>query len=177
MCWDQQTSIITFILGTVCNLFIIFYFKEPIIALLAIIWEWLLLMQLFEAIAWGSQPKDGDGSCSDKNKIAANGALIANVTQPIIAALVLIAFTPVSTQNKVIALMAVFAYICWLIYSMNQNSPFECLTSSEDCSHLDYVWWKKFPGGGMVHAVVSAVVFILLIRPIDLAWFVLLYFV
>lgn len=169
MCWDKQTSIITFILGTVVNIFNIFYFRTTIITLLSIIWEWVLLMQLFEAIAWDSQP-GADGECSKQNKWAANGAMIANVTQPIIIALILVAFTPVSTQNKIIAMTLVFAYICWLLYALNSNPPFKCLKPTDNCENLDLAWWNKFPGGAIPYMIVLAVVFFLLLRPIDVAW-------
>jgi len=168
MCFDKQTSIITFILGTVVNIFNIFYFRTTIITLLSIIWEWILLMQLFEAIAWDSQPS-GE-SCSKQNNWATNGAMIANVTQPIIVALVLIAFTSVSTQNKIIAMTLVFAYICWLLYALNSNPPFKCLKPTDNCENLDLVWWNKFPGGAMPYMIVLAAVIFLLLRPMDVAW-------
>ncbi len=172
MCWDKQTSIITFVLGTAVNIFNIFYFRTTVITLLSIIWEWILLMQLFEAIAWDSQPGPGGSSnnCSKQNKLAANGALIANVTQPILLALALIAFTPVPLQNKVIAMTAIFAYICWLVYAMNQTQPFTCLKKGEDCDNLNYSWWAKFPGTAWIYMAIIPAVFLLLLRPMDLAW-------
>ncbi len=172
MCWDKQTSIITFVLGTAINIFNIFYFRTTAITLLSIIWEWILLMQLFEAIAWDSQPRPGE-PCSAKNKFAANGALIAHVTQPVLIAFVLIAFTPVPVQNKIIAMTAVFAYVCYLIYAMNQNPPATCLVKGENCENLDLAWFSTFPGKGLVYGVVGIIVILLLLRPIDLAWFVL----
>lgn len=172
MCWDKQTSIITFILGTAINIFNIFYFRTTVITLLSIIWEWILLMQVFEAIAWDSQPGPGSapGECSGKNKFAANGALIANVTQPILVALVLIAFAQVPIQNKVIAMTAIFAYICWLLYAMNQTQPFTCLKPGEDCENLSLNWWGKFSGHAWVYMAILPAIFLLLLRPIDLAW-------
>lgn len=169
MCWDKQTSIITFVLGTAINIFNIFYFQTTVITLLSIIWEWILLMQLFEAIAWDSQPK-GDEPCSPQNKFAANGALIANVTQPILIALLLISFAKVPLQNKVIAMTAIFAYICWLVFAMNQTQPVTCLKPGEDCENLDLNWWGKFPGGALVYMAIIPVVFLLLMRPMDLAY-------
>jgi hypothetical protein len=174
MCWDKRTSIITFVLGTAVNIFNIFYFQTTVITLLSIAWEWLLLMQLFEAIAWDSQPKAGE-PCSPQNKLAANGALIANVTQPILIALLLIAFTPVPLQNKVIAMTAIFAYICWLVYAMNQTHPFTCLKKGEDCDHLALHWWDKFPGGSWIYMAIIPIVVLLLLRPMDLAWASLIY--
>ena len=174
MCWDKQTSIITFILGTAINIFNIFYFRTTVITLLSIFWQWILLMQVFEAIAWDSQPGPGE-SCSTQNKLAANGALIANVTQPILIALVLVAFSPVPIQNKVIAMTAIFAYICWALFAMNQIQPVTCLKPGEDCENLDLNWWGKFPGRAYVYMAIIPVIFLLLLRPMDLAYAALIY--
>jgi len=164
---------ITFVLGTAINIFNIFYFKNTVITVLSIFWEWLLLMQVFEAIAWGSQPKNGDG-CSNTNKMAANGALIANVTQPIVIFLLLIIFTPVDIQNKIIATVIIFAYICWLLYALNQTSPFTCFTQGKDCQNLDLAWWGQFDKSayeiGYAFVIIICAIFLLLLRPMDLAW-------
>jgi len=170
MCWDKRTSVITFVLGTAVNIFNIFYFRTTVITLLSIIWEWVLLMQVFEAIAWDSQPRDSSGECSKQNKLAANGALIANVTQPILIALLLVSFSPAPVQNKVIAMTAIFGYICWLIYAMNQTRPFTCLERGENCDNLNLVWWEKFPGSAIIYAAIIPIVGLLLLRPMDLAW-------
>jgi hypothetical protein len=170
MCWDERTSWTTFVLGTVFNVFNIFYFRDPVITVISILWEWVLMMQFFEAKAWGSQPS-GKGPCSVQNKNAAAGALVANVTQPIILALGLIAFTPVPVENKILAMTVTFAYICWLTYALNKSQPHECLKPSESCSHLDLVWWKNFPGGALPYMVTLVMVILLLLRPMDLAWF------
>lgn len=175
MCWNEKTSWTTFIIGTIFNIFNIYYFREPIITIISIIWEWVLLMQFFEARAWASQPHISGKSCSDQNKNATAGAMIANVTQPILIAMALISFTPVPTQNKVIAMSVVFLYTCWLLYALNKNQPFECLTPTESCDHLDLVWWKNFPGKSLPYMITLVVVILLLIRPIDLAWFELIF--
>jgi hypothetical protein len=174
MCFDKETSIITFIIGTVINIFIICYFNETVITLLAIIWQWILLMQLFEAIAWDSQPEPGSKNCSSKNKFAANGALIANITQPIIIALVLISFTTVPTQNKVIAMILLFAYICWLLYAMGQMNPVNCILQGKNCENIDLAWWRDFPGGALPYGIMFAAAILLLLRPMDLAIVVLI---
>lgn len=165
MCWDEHTSVVTFVIGTVFNIFNVWYFRDTTITIISLMWQWVLLMQLFEAIAWKNQNNP------IKNKWAANGALIANVTQPIFVALALIAFTNVSTQNKVLAMVLVFLYIVWLIYALNQNKPFNELKPSESCDHLDLVWWKKFPGGASVYLIVLLCVLVLLLRPKKLMLF------
>ena len=82
MCWNEKVSWTTFILGTIFNIFNIFYFKDTTLTLISIGIQWLLLMQLFEALAWRDQ------QCGSLNKFATNGALIANLTQPLMVCMV-----------------------------------------------------------------------------------------
>ena len=56
MCWSEEVLWISFILGTILNVSLIYYFKEPDIRIVLLLWEWILLIQLFEALAWRSQP-------------------------------------------------------------------------------------------------------------------------
>lgn len=167
MCWDEKTSWTTLLIGTAFNLFNIFYFREPIIIVISLLWQWVLMMQLFEALAW----RDYKSSQGCKNSLPAQGALIANLTQPIILALSLIIITPVSLTNKVLAGMAVFGYICWVLYGLNQTENFTCLKPADGCDHLDLVWWKKLPGGAVPYLITLFAVIYLLMRPVDLAAF------
>ena len=55
MCWNEPVSWITFALGTIFNIFNICYFKDKYLTTVSILIQWLLLMQLFEAILWRNQ--------------------------------------------------------------------------------------------------------------------------
>jgi hypothetical protein len=125
-------------------------------------------MQLFEAIAWQYQP-DKDGNCPNENQIATRLAFIANVTQPIILAFGFIAFTDIPRVSKVIALAVVFAYICWLLYVVNESDRVNCLKPKENCKHLDLTWWSKYDLGPIPYIITLIFVIFLLVKPFDLA--------
>lgn len=174
MCWNEQVSWGTFIVGTIFNILIAWYFDESIITLLCALFQWVIMMQFFEAIAWRNQPsKQGANPCL--NKFAAVGGLIFNLTQPIILALGLILFTTVSMVNKVIAMCIVFLYICWIILALNSTKEFDHLTPSEGCRHLDLYWWHSVPYGAIPYIITLFSVILLLIQPVDLAWFEAVY--
>jgi len=137
MCFDEKTSWITFIVGTLFNVLGIYYYQDYRYTAVAIMWEWILLMQVFDAIAW-RYPECG----STQNKFAARGAYIANMTQPVVIYLVMILLTMnVSTSNKVISSVLILAYICSVLYSSQEINDVECLRRTEQCSNLQYSWW------------------------------------
>ena len=93
MCFNEYVSFGTFIVGTILNLLVIFLIKTKEAIAIALIWEWVLLMQLFEGFVWVGK-KSGD---KKMEKVGVMGAYIANVLQPIIAFCLVAGLT---TQNK-----------------------------------------------------------------------------
>ena len=53
MCFNEYVSFGTFIIGTILNLLVIFLIKTKEAIAIALIWEWVLLMQLFKGIVTG----------------------------------------------------------------------------------------------------------------------------
>lgn len=176
MCWSESVSWFTFILGSLFNFLVAWYFQEEIITVICVLWEWVILMQFFEAIAWRTQPIQ-ETTVALGNRFAGIGAMIANLTQPIILGLGLICFTKVSIINKVIAMMVVFAYICWMIYALNESPRVNYLRPETTCHHLNYTWWNSFPLTAIPYMLTLISLIFLLLRPIDLAWFEVLYIV
>jgi hypothetical protein len=176
MCWNETVSWITFGLGTLFNIIVAYYFQEPIITVICILWEWIILIQLFEAIAWRNQPTNPD-SIPDNNRLAAIGIMIDTITQPIILALGLICFTEVPKINKILALIVVFIYICWAIYAVNEAPKVTHLTLTEGCNHLDYTWWGQYPLTCIPYLIALFLIIFLLLRPVDLAWFIAIYLI
>ncbi len=176
MCWNEPVSWITFILGTLFSFLVAWYFQEDIITIICVLWEWVILMQFFEAIAWRTQPVQKT-SIPLGNKFAGVGAMIANTTQPIIMGLGLICFTEVSIVNKVVAMIVVFAYICWLLYALNESPQVNYLIPEQTCHHLKYTWWDSFPLDAVPYTLAVLALIFLLLRPIDLAWFEVLYII
>ena len=164
MCWNEQVSWTTLILGTIFNLFNIFYYKNTTLTLVSLAIQWLLLMQLFEALAWRDQ------NCGKLNQFATNGALIANLTQPLIVCMLFITVSPVSQITKGFALAIAFAYISYVLYVLNTTEEYTCLRPSQNCTHLDLYWWKNL--SGIVYCLALFSIMLLLIRPFGLALFV-----
>lgn len=161
MCWSEEVSWATLILGSLFNIFNIYYFRDTTVILVSIAIQWLLLMQLFEALAWRDQ------NCGSLNKFATNGALIANITQPLFVCMLFIIFSPVPQSYKLLALFIAFGYMCYALYILNITNEYTCLRPSKTCSHLDLYWWKNM--NGFIYCVTLFSIMLLLIRPFNLA--------
>ena len=112
MCLDTKTSIITLVIGTLLNIWNITHYNNTTITVVSILWQWILLMQVFEAFAWQNQPTTS-GECNNVNKWATKGAYLANITQPIVLAIVLFVLKgdSLSQNSKIIADI----HVCLLI--------------------------------------------------------------
>lgn len=137
MCFDAKTSIITFIIGTIFNLLGIIYFKDSIYTAMALVWQFVLSMQIFDAIAWLNN------KCGTFwNKFATRGAYVANMMQPVAIFMAFIAITPVSRQLKIIATILITIYIGWILGTSQNIGKKDCLVPDNSCNHLDYYWWN-----------------------------------
>lgn len=167
MCLGEKQSWIAFAIGSIVNLFNIFIFKNRTITIISLLWQWVLIMQVFEAIAWKNQPQGG--VCNSQNNFATRGAMIANLTQPIILALMMVVFTPVSKRQKLIAMSIIFVYICWVIYALNSIPNQTCLEPKKNCDNLNLSWWEKVPGGTVFYMIAMISSILLLVRPMNFA--------
>lgn len=171
MCFDERTSWATFIVGTLLNLLMVSRFKGPEVIAIAVLWQFVLLMQVFEALAWRTQSRPG----SRLHSFATNGAMIANVMQPIVVGLVFLALLGGSMPYKLAAVVLMVGYVAWLIYSLNTSPNVSSLQPKEGCTHLNLSWWDNFSFKGINGAVPYLVclfgLLILLLRPLGLMWF------
>ena len=112
MCINKESSIISFAIGTFFNaLCLLVYGKgkhKNLVISICFIWQWVLLMQIFDAIAW-KNPECG----SHKNRIATKGALISNLTQPLVVFISLLLVTKVNIYFKIIDLTN-SGWLCWI---------------------------------------------------------------
>ena len=179
MCFNAPISWMTLIIGTIFNIFNIFYFNNATITATSLLWQWVLLMQLFDAIGWMNQPAGGPGSnnCNSTNKFVANGAFLANVTQPIVLALLFFALQGdlISQENKILAASVTLIYTLWLVYSSNQIDEVNCLRPNTGCSNLAYSWWEQFPGSASMYMLALVLLILLLARPMKFALMQLTY--
>lgn len=159
MCFDAKTSITTFCVGTTLNIAGAVYYKDSRFTAMAMVWQWVLLMQVFDAMAW-LYP-----DCkSIQNKIANRGAYMANITQPIVIFLLFMLITKAGKMNKYIATVLIMAYISWALVASQSVKRKECLSPSGECPHLDYYWWSR-GSQGLFYVFIGAAMFLLLVRP------------
>ena len=140
MCFNEYVSFGTFIAGTILNLLVIFLIKTKEAIAIALIWEWVLLMQLFEGFVWVGK-KSGD---KKMEKVGVMGAYVANVLQPVIAFSLIAALT---TQNKFYLIFGGILMCLYLFYTLYLNFTKISSNSLEigkakNCRHLNYKWWE-----------------------------------
>ena len=170
MCWNKETSITSFIVGTLINTAIVGSTNNESLISLCIIWEWILIMQFCEFLIWYDQ------SCGQINKIGTKLALFFNITQPIIAYLVLMYFSraPSYGYEKIISTVLIFFYTLHIILNINLDK-YNCLKpNGKTCNHLYFSWWKKI--SGLFFVITIATLTLLLLRPLNLSIFTTFYF-
>ena len=77
MCWNANASLTSFILGTFINISVMLYFKNTIVAVICIVWQWVLMMQISEYFIWKGQDNKQYKSAS----LGTRASLIFNITQ------------------------------------------------------------------------------------------------
>jgi phage-related protein len=164
MCFDVKTSVTTFIIGTVFNIIgCIIYNFNPTFVSLAVLWQFVLLMQIADALAWLNTQC---GSLT--NKAATLLAYIANITQPLVVFLVFMLTTSVSFERKFSASVLIFVYLSYMLISSNTFTDTElCLTPTNNCNSLSYYWWT--PTKGQLYFITIISIILLLLSPLSLS--------
>lgn len=119
MCWNFTVSTITTSVGFLSNTLGIFLINDPFYTCYAILFYFLLWMELGEALGWGAYESRGN-SASRWNKsqmrFATMLCLMANLGQPLMAVLALL---PFSSAHDILKWSAVIVagiyswYTCW----------------------------------------------------------------
>ena len=139
MCVNAETSLFFFLVGTIINLFIIGKTTNVDYLIMAGIYQFILVMQLFDFLCWT------DLKCGLQNKIGTIGAFLHTLLQPVIIPLILLVFTQVKNKtNKLIVSLILCIYISIVFYCFyyKKYKPITCLKPSETCKHLRYDWWS-----------------------------------
>jgi hypothetical protein len=163
MCWNEPVSWIVFFVGTLFNIYLIWKIKTPVSIVIAISWQWVLLMQLFDALLWRDQ------NCGSLNKFATKSAYIANITQPIVVFLTLIVISKAAIKFKIMSCVVVLIYIIYMIQARPGIGKLDCV--KEKGGHLNYFWWDKMKFGGILYTVALVLIMLLLLRPTNLSIF------
>jgi len=141
MCINERVSWITLIIGTIANILSLIYLSQvrdqkvviPIILILA--WQYALLMQIPDALAWR------DPHARYPGKIA----FILNTTQPLIFFILVSAALfkmGVSLLRLLPAILALIAYIILTIKEASHRNNYD-INPSGTCKHLAYPWWRN----------------------------------
>lgn len=167
MCWNKEVSLSMFSIGTAFNILACIYIpKAPVIAV-SILWEWVLLMQLFDALVWfDNPPKENDKSrdkiCSPLRRYSTLGAFAANILQPVILFIVLMFISPSNLYMKIVAAVLCVGYLSYVLGQVANMNRIKCMSQNSDC-HLEYNWWNSIEGWTYITTLFS--VGLLLLRP------------
>lgn len=137
MCINREVSIGTFVLGTVFNIITCLIVKDRSFIAVSIVWEFVLLMQVFEAMMWSDQ------NCGELNKKATTAAFTANVLQPVVVFLSLLLVSKGETRYKTVAAVLLLLYLINLMNTVKDMEKIDCVRSNGVCKHLGYKWWDK----------------------------------
>ena len=171
MCWNAPVSWLTFLIGTGLNIWLLSQYQHTTIISLAIFWEWILLMQIFEGIYWTNA--DSNSNMAD---FATKGANLNSILQPVILILLLLASSSVSYPNKIVVCFVAIFYLGYLFtrFFQGENVP-STLQPLEGCSHLNLSWWQTLRGSGVIYALTLLLALLLLLRPYPFMWIILGY--
>lgn len=145
MCINEETSIITLVLGTVINLSILIKLYPEIFVnnysmntfFVVILWQYALLMQIPDYIAWNSIN-------SNKNtEFAGKLAAFLNLTQPIMCFILMLILIHITHKDYITLLPGVIILIFYIINILTNFSKFKYdVSPSINCSGLNYKWWE-----------------------------------
>jgi hypothetical protein len=150
MCVNAETSLGSFIVGTMLNILIIRKTNNPDYLMLAGIYQVVMLVQFFDFLCW----TDLKGGL--QNRIGTVGAFLNTLLQPVIIPLILLNFTQVKNKwNKLMVSFILCLYISIVFYNFyyQKYDPIRYLKPTATCKHLGYGWWEMFnkvPAGAYI---------------------------
>ena len=128
MCYSPKISLITYIIGIIGCIVLLFY-KENYKAE-AMFFAWVIHMQMIDFILWKNQP------CNDINKHATKIGSVINNMEPIILYIAIILFSSKKLSSASHILM-IFYILFAFLYTMQQTDV--CTSTTADSS--PYLYW------------------------------------
>lgn len=162
MCIDEKTSWITFLLGSVLNYSFLYKSPNKTIRAVAVFWQLVLMVQLFEGLVWRARKMKNEKLCSAASALARLSTMI----QPIVGLMIVTHLTP---RFLPIAYVLMSVYIVSFAYFIRTSpTPIdECFAPSKACGdHLNHSWWTTAPS--VLYTIVGFFA-IFLIRPLPVA--------
>lgn len=131
MCWNAPVSFATFLVGSFINLGSYFVLRRQRNAKIIIYWQYALLMQPIEGVAWLQHDSGFD------LRVISVFAFLFNVTQPIVLALVIRFGMDAPVQRAIVAnIMYVTLLISERVWEDLDISPLP------GCEHLELQYWN-----------------------------------
>ena len=62
MCWNKEISFLTFFIGTLFNILLWNYTTNGYVRIIALLWQFVLFMQIFEGLSWISKETNNNKS-------------------------------------------------------------------------------------------------------------------
>lgn len=165
MCWSANSSITSFIIGTIINISVMLYFRTPVIYSICILWQWVLMMQLSEYFIW----KDLDNKYT--NGIGTKMALIFNITQPLVGFLCLLLTSSATIGFKIVASIIILFYMSYMLLNFNKQDEYKSLNPSGQCKHMNLKWWHDIKNSGLIYCITLISIILLILRPLKLSIF------
>lgn len=159
MCFNQPVSILTFVLGTLLNLYLYTVVRSlpddrsRLYIPLVIFWQWILFVQFFEAFAWSSS--------TTAHKFGSVGIFLDVSLQP----LLLVALIAPLIENLFIRNLLILSgliYVGTFFYELQYGDTRKQLSVGQTptCRHLDYSWWEQLPVSGWLYFIVAILAFV-----------------
>ena len=149
MCFSFESSIATFVLGTVLNIITVFLLPKPEVVAASLTWQFAIFMQLWDALLW----LEIDNPCTERQSNLTGYALAFNLMQPVVAFLCGLFITK-SFVSKFCASWIIGFYIIYMFFDL-KNYKIDCLDKrcNKEGNHcnLHYGWWRSPNMGGLIY--------------------------
>ena len=140
MCFNWQVSLLSFIIGTILNIYLYRLTDNINVKIISLFWQFTLFMQFFDFLSWTS-------NCPSKQQeFSTKMSYIFTVFQPIIIYFLVISLNSenIPYNTKLLSTIIVFIYLSvFLIRGFFKDTIAKsCVKNLESCSHIDYYWWN-----------------------------------
>jgi len=183
MCFSANASLAAFIFGTLFNIKVFMDANNNPTAksinykMIAGMYQFILVMQLFDFIVWN------DMECKKSGKFATKAAFIATVLQPVFIIILFLLFTQEQDMKKKLTAFALLLTYLGIIlymfyYNPNNLKSIDCMYIKDKCSEMYYKWTDNLhPYGKLSHIVSISLSMALLLKSGLFAGIHILFFV
>lgn len=158
MCYNSSTSMGGLLLGSLVLWLAAGDVKQRPFTLLAVWWQFVLLVQFAEFLIWSDQ------ACSSGTNLFGTRAVHALVLmQPLVLFLLTSSTPEVSSRVKAVLSTALAIYVFIVLCSLMGQDAVECTFPTAACPHLPYTRIK--PLVGMLYGALVVACLLFLVKP------------